>query len=142
MVQQNPMNINKIHHLYDLIQYKSNHFDKVKSNKMFAEDIHINDLNNLVDKDIDHQHQIMEHMCLFHNNFISIFSFKEKSNHYFDMDFLDRMELVFHKILQHILVHINKFQLEIELKYMFHYVDMENDYKMLYFLNHVHKMVL
>lgn len=64
-VQHNQMDISKIHHLYDLIQYMLNHFDKVKVNKMFFEDIHINDLNNLVDKDIDHQHQIMEHMYLF-----------------------------------------------------------------------------
>lgn len=68
----NPVDINKIHPLYDLIQYKLNHFDMVKPNKMFVEDIHINDLNNLVDKDIDHQHPIMVHMFLFNKfQFIS-----------------------------------------------------------------------
>lgn len=46
------------------------HFDKVIENKMFVEDIHINDLNILVDKDIDHQHQIMEHMYLFFTNIL------------------------------------------------------------------------
>jgi hypothetical protein len=134
------MDINKIHHLYDLIQYKLNHFDKEKENKMFVEDVHINDLNNLVDKDIDHQHLIREHKYL--QTRILLIKMTIQTNHYIDMDFLDKKEYVFHKILPHVQVHKDKFPLELELKYKFHYVDMENDYKMLYCVNHVHKMDL
>lgn len=63
--QQNPMDINKIHPLIDLIQYMSNHFDMEIENKMFLVLIHINDRWNQLDKDIDHQHPIIEYMILY-----------------------------------------------------------------------------
>ena len=134
------MDTDRIHRLCDLIQCMLNHCDMEIENRRFLEGIHTDDLNNPLDKDIDHQHPTREHMFLEMNATSIIARRERRTNRCFDKDSLDRRERVSRRIPRRNPVHTGKCPTEVELRYTSHCSDTVNDCRRFDCADRVHRM--